>query len=92
MLHVREGRPTPRGYRGPRSACTFPPVPTIVLNGASRPLAAPMTVADLVAELGLDARQIAVERNREIVPRAQYSATPLADGDHLEIVTFVGGG
>lgn len=92
MLHVREARPRPARYLRPPGACTFPPVPTIVLNGESRPLDAPMTVAELVAALGLDARQIAVERNREIVPRATYATTQLADGDHLEIVTFVGGG
>ncbi|MEZ4450051.1 MAG: sulfur carrier protein ThiS [Nannocystaceae bacterium] len=67
-------------------------MPTIVLNGESRALDGPTTVAALVAALGLEPRQIAVERNREIVPRATYAATELADGDHLEIVTFVGGG
>ena len=49
-------------------------------------------VAGLVAELGLDARKVAVERNLEIVPRSTYSATALADGDRIEIVTFIGGG
>lgn len=69
-----------------------PPVPTIVLNGEPRPVATGTTVADLVAELGLVPAQVAVEKNREIVPRAAHPATPLADGDTLEIVTFVGGG
>ena len=67
-------------------------MPTIVLNGEPHPLDAPLTVAELIVELGLDARQVAVERNREIVPRAEHAATALADGDRLEIVTFVGGG
>lgn len=67
-------------------------MPTIVLNGEPHPLAAPLTVAELLGELGLDARQVAVERNREIVPRTEHANTVLADGDRLEIVTFVGGG
>jgi sulfur carrier protein len=67
-------------------------VPTIVLNGEAREIADDTTVAALVAALGLVPQQIAVERNREIVPRAAYGRTPLGDGDRLEIVTFVGGG
>lgn len=51
-----------------------------------------LTVAELLRELGLDFRQVAVERNREIVPRARHGETVLADGDQLEVVTFVGGG
>ncbi len=50
------------------------------------------TVAAMVASLGLDTRKVAVERNLEIVPRSLYLATPLADGDRIEIVQFVGGG
>lgn len=68
------------------------PVPTIVLNGESRPIQPGQTVAALIAELGLDRRQVAVERNREVVPRAEHEQTALADGDKLEVVTFVGGG
>lgn len=49
-------------------------------------------MASLLAELELDPSQVAVERNRDIVPRAQYAQTTLSDGDQLEIVTFVGGG
>jgi sulfur carrier protein len=67
-------------------------VPTIVLNGESRELADGGTVSDLLRELGLDSRQVAVERNREVVPRAEHGQTVLADGDQLEVVTFVGGG
>jgi thiamine biosynthesis protein ThiS len=67
-------------------------VPTIVLNGETRVIEAGATVASLVAALGLDARQVAVERNREVVPRARHAETPLVDGDQLEVVTFVGGG
>ena len=46
----------------------------------------------LLAALGIDRRQIAVERNQEIVPRAEHATTPLAEGDRVEIVTMVGGG
>jgi thiamine biosynthesis protein ThiS len=67
-------------------------VPTIVLNGESRPLAPGATVSSLIADLGLDSRQVAVERNREVVPRARHGETVLAEGDRLEVVTFVGGG
>jgi sulfur carrier protein len=67
-------------------------VPTIVLNGEARELGIGQTVSDLLRELGLDSRQVAVERNREIVPRAEHGATVLAEGDQLEVVTFVGGG
>lgn len=67
-------------------------MPTIVLNGESRAVEAGATVASLVAALGLDARQVAVERNREVVPRARHGETPLVEGDCVEVVTFVGGG
>ena len=49
-------------------------------------------MSGLLAELGLGGRQVAVERNREIVPRARHAEVELADGDRLELVTFVGGG
>jgi sulfur carrier protein len=67
-------------------------VPTIVLNGEVRELEVGQTLSDLLRELGLDSRQVAVERNREVVPRAQHGTTVLAEGDQLEVVTFVGGG
>jgi sulfur carrier protein len=65
---------------------------TVELNGEPRALADGATVADLLALLQLDARYLAVERNRQVVPRAQHAATLLCDGDQLEIVTLVGGG
>lgn len=64
----------------------------IVINGQARSMNAGTTVADLIGELGLAGRPVAVERNREVVPRAQHASTVLAAGDHLEVVTFVGGG
>jgi sulfur carrier protein len=65
---------------------------TLTLNGERRDLQAPLSVAALIASLGLDLRKVAVERNEEIVPRSLYAATPLAHGDALEIVHFIGGG
>lgn len=69
-----------------------PAVITVVVNGESRAIPAGTTVAGLIAHLGLGDRRVAVERNREVVPRARHADTALADGDHLEVVTFVGGG
>jgi thiamine biosynthesis protein ThiS len=46
----------------------------------------------LIEELGMKSDRVAVELNREIVPRGSWSATGLKDGDRLEIVHFVGGG
>jgi sulfur carrier protein len=64
----------------------------IQVNGKTRQVAEGTTVAALIAELGLGGRPIAVERNREVVPKAQHASTALVDGDRVELVTFVGGG
>jgi thiazole synthase/sulfur carrier protein len=64
----------------------------IEVNGESRALPPGSSVAGLLAEIGLDTRKVAVERNREIVPRSTYAATLLAPGDAIEIVHFIGGG
>lgn len=64
----------------------------IVLNGRIREVADGTTVLGLLAELELPASRVAVERNRTIVRKADFAATPLRDGDTVEIVTFVGGG
>jgi sulfur carrier protein len=50
------------------------------------------SVADLLRRLGVANPRVAVERNKEIVPRAEHAATRLADGDVLEVVELVGGG
>ena len=62
------------------------------LNG--QPAEAPegATVAAFLDSLGLPQKGVAVERNREIVPKSAYAATVLAPGDRIEIVQFVGGG
>ena len=64
----------------------------VIVNDEPRSLGHGATVADLVGTLGLGPRRIAVEVNRMIVPRADYGATPLHDGDTVEIIHFVGGG
>lgn len=70
----------------------MPAVIHVIVNGEPHEIPAGTTVADLVARLGLSGKPVAVERNRAVVPRASHSATALADGDRLELVTFVGGG
>jgi thiamine biosynthesis protein ThiS len=64
----------------------------VTVNGQSRTVAPDATVADLVGELGLDSRRVAVERNRLLVRRAQFDQIVLTEGDILEVVTLVGGG
>jgi thiazole synthase/sulfur carrier protein len=64
----------------------------LTLNGEVRTFDGPMTVAALLATLGLETRKVAVERNEEIVPRSSYTETWLSSGDALEIVHFIGGG
>jgi thiamine biosynthesis protein ThiS len=63
----------------------------ISVNGEPRAVAAGVTIAALLDELGLKADRVAVERNRAIAPRTQWSAA-LEAGDRIEIVHFVGGG
>lgn len=63
----------------------------ITVNGKAQPVLA-ATVAELVAQLELDSRKVAIERNLAIVPRSAYDATPISDGDRIEIVGFIGGG
>ncbi len=63
----------------------------IELNGEPRQVAAE-TIGALLAELALDAKQVAIERNMVIVPRSTFADARLSEGDRLEIVHFVGGG
>ena len=65
---------------------------SLIVNGESRRIASPATVASLLEALGIDQRKVAVERNLEIVPRSAYQTTALAEGDRIEIVHFIGGG
>ena len=64
----------------------------IQVNGEAKRIDPGTTVAGLVDLMGLRREHVAVERNREIVPRQAHATTVLAEGDALEIVTFVGGG
>jgi thiamine biosynthesis protein ThiS len=65
---------------------------TITLNGESRTVPQGHSVRDLLGELRLDARYLAVEINRAVIPRARHVETLLQPGDIIEIVTLVGGG
>lgn len=64
----------------------------VTVNGAARRIPAPATLAGLIAHLGLDPRMVVAELNRRVVRRAELDATPVADGDEVELVHFVGGG
>jgi sulfur carrier protein len=65
----------------------------LTVNGALKSFDSPVgTIADLVRELCLEGKRIAVEHNGAIVPRSQYARTPVSPGDRLEIVGAVGGG
>ena len=62
------------------------------VNGINTPLHASSTVAELIIELNLTGKRIAIERNGEIVPRSLFATTGLLTGDQIEIVVAVGGG
>ncbi len=64
----------------------------ITLNGELVDLACSLTVTDLLAQLEIDPRGVAVEHNLVVIKRAAYDSTTLAEGDEVEIVRFVGGG
>lgn len=63
----------------------------VTVNGQAQD-AAGKTLAELLTSAGYETGRIAVERNGDIVPKAQYASTVLEDGDALEVVRFVGGG
>jgi len=64
----------------------------VVLNGERRSVRDGISVAELIAELGLNQRRLAVEVNREVVPREAFAERRLAPEDVVEIVHFIGGG
>jgi thiamine biosynthesis protein ThiS len=64
----------------------------ISVNGDPRDVADGLTVALLLVELNLQPKYLAVERNRELVPRTAHADCRLEPGDQIEIVTLVGGG
>jgi sulfur carrier protein len=64
----------------------------ITLNGAPRALSSPLTITQLLDELELAGKRLAIERNGEIVPRSRFAEERLAEGDRVEVVVAVGGG
>ena len=64
----------------------------LTVNGETRTAAPGTTVAGLLATMGVDPARVAVERNQDVVPRRTWTEAPLADGDRIEVVAFVGGG
>ncbi|MFH1912734.1 MAG: sulfur carrier protein ThiS [Pseudomonadota bacterium] len=64
----------------------------VVVNGTQREIDPGTTVLGLLAELGIDPDTVVVERNQEIVPSVAFARTGLNEGDHLEVLRFVGGG
>jgi thiamine biosynthesis protein ThiS len=64
----------------------------LTINGDDREFSSASTLAELLHHLEMKPDRVAVELNRELVPRDRWPATPLRDGDRLEIVHFVGGG
>ena len=65
---------------------------TLIINGEEKTLASDLTLAELVQHLGMKPDRIAVELNRQIMPRPEWPKIQLKNGDRLEIVHFVGGG
>jgi sulfur carrier protein len=64
----------------------------ITLNGERFELEGPVTVTELLSQLEIDARMVAVEHNVVVVKRAAFGETVVREGDQVEIVNFVGGG
>ena len=64
----------------------------VTINGEAQEVPAGLNVASLLEHLGVREGRVAVERNREIVRKADYTETPIEAGDEIEIVSFVGGG
>ena len=64
----------------------------ITLNGQDRSLDRPMTVSELLLELGATGQRVAVEINQEIVPRSEHSQYQLKNDDRVEVVQAIGGG
>ena len=90
---------TPRPVRGvffsrmrDASTCRYNRRMNVLLNGETREVAGTCTLAELLASSGYAERRIAVEVNREIVPRSRHGEHRLADGDRIEIVHAIGGG
>jgi len=64
----------------------------LIINGESRDFAPLSSVSELLEQLGIKPDRVAVELNRELIPRNRWTSTQVSEGDTLEIVHFVGGG
>ncbi len=64
----------------------------IILNGQKKEINQNLTVLQLLSELNIDPRKVAVERNLQLIRRTEHEQTMLNDGDNIEIINFVGGG
>jgi thiamine biosynthesis protein ThiS len=64
----------------------------LIINGEAREFWDAPDLLSLVDQLGMKPDRVAIELNRDLIPREQWGRTPLAEGDKLEIVHFVGGG
>jgi len=64
----------------------------LFINGEDKQLTSPLTLAQLIEQLGMKGDRVAIELNHEIISRPQWANTELNEGDKLEIVHFVGGG
>jgi len=64
----------------------------ITLNGERYELSGPLTITDLLRQLDIDPRRVAVEHNVIVLKRSVFDQTVVRDGDQVEIVNFVGGG
>jgi sulfur carrier protein len=65
---------------------------TFTVNGKNQSCDTNLNITQLIERLSLGGKKLAIERNGELVPRSQYAASEVVDGDHLEIVVAVGGG
>ncbi len=64
----------------------------IQVNGATKRVPRDLNVEGLLSQLGVSATRVGVERNRQLVRKAEHATTPVQAGDRFEIVSFVGGG
>ena len=74
------------------TATRYPAQMKVFVNGDERELCAPLTIAGLLAGEGQSGRRVAVEVNREIVPRSIHAVHVLGEGDRVEIIQAIGGG
>ncbi len=72
--------------------CIIPIVIEFTVNGCTQICERPLAISELLRQMALEGKKVAVERNGEIVPRGAHGATLLCNGDRLEIVVAVGGG